>query len=171
MAKYNIQNQAAGLIQNADTIINNAQPVVDHLAVGESALKVRDYESAIANFRHAVDLNPRSSLARYFLVLAQLRGYHPSRFSAHAISEFIRNLVEISKNDLNCHHVKILALVINDGVLARTGRRLSNPSDSTLRSVTQIDSARGAELLFHLDVPESPTYQTLVVHMRRRQRA
>jgi len=161
MADFRIGRQQAGLIQQADIIHNHGAPPVDHRAAAEAALEAREYESAIGHLKQVVETDPGDSLARFRLVLAALRGHHPDRYGARQTQALTERLVRLVADDPDCHHAKVLALVINDGMLTRGSGRPRQPTADTRRLVALVDPARGREILAHVPVPDSPTWVLL----------
>ncbi|MER6009843.1 hypothetical protein [Streptomyces bluensis] len=167
MADFNIDRQQADLIQNADTVINFGAPPVNHRAVAAAALEAGEYDRVIGHLKRVLETNPGDSLARFRLVLAALRGRHPDHYGARQIQALKERLVRLAMDDPDCHHAKVLALVVNDGLLARGNLRASPPTADTRRLVALVDPARGREILMHAPVPESPTWSLLDRRLRR----
>ncbi|WP_371597970.1 hypothetical protein [Streptomyces sp. NBC_00564] len=167
MADFRIDRQQAALIQQADTINNYGPPQVDHRAAAEAALNEREYESAIRHLKQVLETDPGDSLARFRLVVAALRGCHPDRYGARQTQALTERLVRLATEDPGCHHAKVLALVINDAMLARGSGRPRQPTPDTRRLVTLVDPARGREILAHVPVPDSPTWVLLEGSLRR----
>ncbi|MCX5557755.1 hypothetical protein [Streptomyces sp. NBC_00038] len=161
MADFRIGRQQADLIQQADTINNFGPPQVDHRAAAGAALDAREYESAIAHLKQVLETDPGDGLARFRLVVAALRGCHPDRYGARQTQALTERLVRLAAEDPGCHHAKVLALVINDALLARGSGRPGQPSADTRRLVALVDPARGREILAHVPVPDSPTWVLL----------
>ncbi|MBA2949282.1 tetratricopeptide repeat protein [Streptomyces himalayensis] len=166
MADFHIGSQRADLIQNADTIINGG-PLVDHRAAAAAALEARDYETAIGHLKRVLEREPGDGAARFQLVLAALRGRHPDRYGTRQIQGLTERLVRLVTDEPDCHHAKVLALIINDGLLTRGSGRPSPPTADTRRLVSLVDPERGREILDHVPVPESRTRGLLDRRLRR----
>ncbi|MEV1019246.1 hypothetical protein [Streptomyces sp. NPDC050264] len=164
MTEFRIGDQRAGLIQNADVIINASPAATDHQAAAEGALRARDYGTAIARLKEHLAAEPADSLARFRLVVAALRGRHPDRYEAGQIHRLTARLVRLAADDPGCHHAKVLAVVINDGMLSRSRTSPLPPSADTLRlvaAVVRTAPGRAREIVEHVPVPESPTWAEL----------
>ncbi|WP_428954645.1 hypothetical protein [Streptomyces sp. cg35] len=156
MTDFHIGSQRAGLIQNADVVINAGAPATDHRAAAENALRAQDYESAITHLKQVLTTDPGDPLARFRLVLAALRGRHPDRYGARQIHDLTARLVRLVTEHPDCHHARLLALVINDGMVASGPAGPPMPGAETRRLVALVDPDRAREIVDHVHVPESP---------------
>lgn len=156
MTDFDIGGQRAGLIQNADIVVNAGAPATDHRAAAGNALRVRDYESAIAHLKQVLAADPADPLARFRLVLAALRGRHPDRYSARQIHDLTARLVRLATEHPDCHHARALALVINDAMVAGGPAGAPAPGAETRRLIARVDPERAREIVDHTDVPGSP---------------
>ncbi|MGW3242177.1 hypothetical protein [Streptomyces sp. NPDC001070] len=166
MADFHIGHQQAGLIQNADTVINVGGAPVDHRTAATAALEAREYDRALGHLKQVLETSPGDSLARFQLVLAALRGRHPDRYGARQIQSLTERLVRLAADDADCHHAKLLALVINDSLLTRGSGRAGRPTADTRRLVSLVNPARASEILVHVPVLESPTWDLLNRRLR-----
>jgi hypothetical protein len=140
---------------------------VDHRAAATAALEAREYDRVIGHLKQVLETSPGDRLARFQLVLAALRGRHPDRYGARQIRGLTERLVQLVADDPDCHHAKLLALVVNDGLLTRGSGRAGRPTADTRRLVSLVAPARAMEILVHVPVPESPTWDLLDRRLRR----
>jgi hypothetical protein len=166
MADFSIGSQRADRIQNAETILNFGPPAVDHRAAAEAALAGREYEAAVQHLKQALDQHPGDSLVRFRLVLAALRGRHPDRYGARQVQALIERLVRLVSDAPDCHHARVLALVINEGMLTRGSARPQRLAPESSRLVALVDQERGREILTHVPVPDSPVWSCLNRRLR-----
>ena len=73
----------------------------------------------------------------------------------------MRKLVTAAQIDLSCHHAKVLALVVNEALLARAHRQPQRLAPQSRRLVSLIDPVHGREILVHVPVPESSVWSCL----------
>lgn len=165
MADFHIGRQSAESIQNAETIVNiggrprAAQDV--HRRHVVSALAFREYGRASHHVREWLEDHPEDATAHYYFVLVALRGLHPDRYATQQIHGLLRRLVTTAKADWLCYHAQVLALVINEGLLAR---RQPNPlrlAPQNKRLVSLIAPAHGREILVHVPAFDSPVWEDI----------
>lgn len=163
MADHHIGLQRAERIQNAETIVNIGGDArsVDHRALAVTALGFRDYAGAARYLRLALEDEPDDATTYYYMVIASLGGRHPDRYPARRTDALVHRLVMAVEVEPACHHAKVLALVINEGVLARVQRQPQRLAPQSRELVFLTDPVHGQEILTHVVVPESPVWKCL----------
>jgi hypothetical protein len=159
---YHIGWQRAHQIQNAEIIVNTGPgaTTADHRAAAVTALGYRDYEGAARSFQQVLQSQPDDATIHYYLVLTELRGLHPDRYPTRRTDAFLRRLVTAAQADPTCHHAKVLALVINESLLARVQRQQQLAPESR-RLAALVNPVHGREILTHVPVPQSPVWNCL----------
>ncbi|MEV6103481.1 hypothetical protein AB0M28_02050 [Streptomyces sp. NPDC051940] len=161
MAEFHIPEQhAQGNIYNAETI-NIGDGPQDHRAAGRAALTARLYPEAVRHLRQLAEQGAATADDYYYLGLAGLAGVHPGRLDSQRVTGVMRRFVRAVELDARCHHAKIAAIVVNDGLLERGGRISRSIAPDTRRSLSALDPAHAAEIREHVPVPASPVWQAV----------
>ncbi|MBV1950102.1 hypothetical protein [Streptomyces sp. BV129] len=169
MTEFHIRDQQADSIQNAENIYNfgpAAESAAGHRARARVALAARDYAAVAGHAAAALAVRPDDATAHFYAALAALRGVHPDRHPTRRTDEVLRRLVAATRLEPRCGHTKVLALIVNEGLLLRTGRASGAVTEDTRHLIATLDPAIGREILSHTPVPESAVWQHLALHLR-----
>lgn len=155
MTNFNIDQQRAVTIQNADTI-NNGAPEKDHVQIATTALRQQRYSAAAVHYTAALETRPGDPGLHYALALALLGGVRPNRHTQENITEIQRYLREAQE----LPEAQVLSVLVSEDYGLFWQRYSDVPA--SLRDLTDRTSVeRAAEIVFHVPAREARTWQEL----------
>jgi len=92
MSKFEIHDQHAEKIYQADIINVHEAQRVDHFGLGLKSLAAHDYASARRQLSAAAEADPGNHIVSYYLSLAQLDGRRPHMHSGATVEQIQRRL-------------------------------------------------------------------------------
>ncbi len=161
MTEFNIDQQRAATIQNADIINNGAvinfgAPEKDHVQIATTALREQRYSTAAAHYSAALETRPGDPVLRYTIALALLGGVRPNRHAQENITEIQRYLREAQ----DLPEAQVLSVLVSEDY-GLFWQRYSDVPDSLRNLVDRTSAERAAEIVFHVPASEARTWQEL----------
>lgn len=161
MAEFNIDQQRAATVQNADIInnggvVNCGAPEKDHVQIATTALRGQHYSTAAAHYAAALETRPDDPGLRYALALALLGGVRPNRHTRENIAEIQRHLRDAQV----LPEAQVLSALVSEDY-GLFWQRYSGVSAGLRNLVNRTSAERAAEIVFHVPAREARTWQEL----------
>jgi hypothetical protein len=160
MTEFNIGEQRAENIYNADTIHVHAQRV-DYLGLGLKSLAAHDYASARGHLSAAAEADPGNYTIYYYLSLAQLDGRRPHMHSGATVEEIQRRLANAADRMLAAK--ALLILVAEDYQLA--WRSSGFIPDELISLVRSVPIEHALEIVEHVPAEQSRVWRLLAARI------